>query len=150
MGAYRVIARFAGQDELSVSESELTFLVVEYRDAITDIYNRFLAQVKISGIELDVQATPREVERNLVTAQAGLDEKLLDDLISVFEEADYSLHQIVRNDFLKAKHAFDGLEIKPIDSDIEGGSQESGTQSGALDESGASEDIDSAGMVDDE
>jgi len=150
VGTYRVTARFAGEDELSVSESELTFLVVEYRDAITDIYNRLLDQVKVSGIELDVQATPREVERNLVTAQAGLDEKLLDDLISVFEEADYSLHQIVRNDFLKAKHAFDGLEIKLIDSDIQGGSQESGTQSGSLDESGASADIDSADMVDDE
>ena len=149
-GARRVIAKFAGEDGLSVSESELTFLVVEYRDAITDIYNRFLDQVRVSGIELDVQATPREVERNLVTAQVGIDEKLLDDLISVFEEADYSLHQIVRDDFLKAKYAFDGLEIKAIESEIEGGSQESGIQSGASAESGASEGIDSAGMVDDE
>ena len=128
----------------------MTFLVVEYRDAITDIYNRFLDQIRVSGIELDVQATPREVERNLVTAQVGIDEKLLDDLISVFEEADYSLHQIVRDDFLKAKYAFDGLEIKAIESEIEGGSQESGIQSGASAESGASEGIDSAGMVDDE
>ena len=71
-------------------------------------------------------------------------------MISVFEEADYSLHQIVRDDFLKAKHAFDGLEIKAIDSHIEGASQESGTQSGARAESRAPEDIDSAGMVDDE
>ena len=150
VGAHRVTARFAGEDGLSLSESELTFLVIEYRDAITDIYNRLLDQVKVSGIQLDVQATPREVERNIVTAQVGIDEKLLDDLISVFEEADYSLHQIVRNDFLKAKHAFDGLEIKPIVSDIERGSQESGSQSGARAESTASEDIDSAGMVDDE
>jgi hypothetical protein len=128
----------------------LTIWVIEYREAITDIYNRLLEQIRASGIELDVQATPREVERNLVTGHTAIDEKLLDDLISVFEESDYSLHEIVRDDFLKARHAFEGLGIRSINPEAVGKSQESEIESSAETESEATIDIDSSGIDDDE
>ena len=97
---------------------------MEYREAITDIYNRLLVEVKSAGIKIHAQATPRELERNLVTRGTRIDEKLLDDLISVFEEAHYSLHPIARKDFLKAKYAFEGLKFKALDSDLQGDSKE--------------------------
>ena len=90
------------------------------------------------------------MERNLVTGHSAIDEKLLDDLISVFEEADYSLHEIVRDDFLKARRAFEGLEIRPIDPETEGESQESEIESTAGAESKATADIDSSRSGDDE
>jgi hypothetical protein len=118
-GEHRIIASFEGNAEFAGSDDTITVWVLEYRDAITDIYNGFAAQVKESGIELDPQATPREVERSVVTAGSGVDEILLDDLVSVFEEADYSLHEIIRADFLRARRAVDGLEIGPSGIEIE-------------------------------
>jgi hypothetical protein len=150
VGRHQVSIRFAGDKQLSAAESNLTIWVIEYREAITDIYNRLLEQIRASGIELDVQATPREVERNLVTGHTAIDEKLLDDLISVFEESDYSLHEIVRDDFLKARHAFEGLGIRSINPEAVGKSQESEIESSAETESEATIDIDSSGIDDDE
>jgi hypothetical protein len=108
-GELRVTARFAGTDDLTAATTSLTIWVVDYREAVSDIYNRFVNQVKAAGIELDSQATPREVERNVVTTIPGINEKLLDELVSVFEEADYSLHDIVRADFMKARRSSEGL-----------------------------------------
>ena len=53
----------------------------------------------------------------MVTSVTGVDEKLLDDLVSVFEEADYSLHDIFRADFLKAQSAFDGVSLRTSDDE---------------------------------
>ncbi|SVD46237.1 uncharacterized protein METZ01_LOCUS399091, partial [marine metagenome] len=97
-----------------------------------------------------IQATPREVERNLVTGDTAVDEKLLDDLISVFEEADYSLHEIVRDDFLKARSAFEGLEIRSINTEAAGESQESEMESTAGVESEVTAEIDSSRNGEDE
>ena len=150
VGEHRVSVRFEGDEQLSAAESNSTIWVIEYREAITDIYNRLLEQVRASGIELDIQATPREVERNLVTGDTAIDEKLLDDLISVFEEADYSLHEILRDDFLKARRAFEGLEIRSINTEAAGESQESEMEATAEAESEATAEIDSSRSGDDE
>jgi hypothetical protein len=139
-GEQKIIASFEGNAEFAESDDIITVWVLEYRDAITDIYNGFVAQVKESGIELDQQATPREVERRVVTAASGIDEVLLDDLVSVFEEADYSLHDIVRNDFLRARRAVDGLKIAPRNPEA---GQTSDSQT-------ASQDLDVSEVIEDE
>jgi len=116
-GERHIVARYDGSDRLAGAESTMTFWVVDYREAISDIYNRFVDQITASGIKLHSQATPREVERTVVTSVPGVDEKLLDDLVSVFEEADYSLHDIFRADFLKAQSAFDGVSLRTSDDE---------------------------------
>ena len=99
VGEHTISVAFAGdEDHLPVSVSR-TYRVVEYREEIVRLYNEFLdwARARI-GSDLD-QATPREVELMLVTSGTRVPQKSLDELISRFEEADYSEHPIARRHY---------------------------------------------------
>jgi hypothetical protein len=108
-GDHVVKVSFEGSDDYLASTANTRIWVIDYREAITDVYNRLVARVRASGLELNSQATPREIERRVVTQIPGVDEVVLDRLVSVFEEADYSLHDISRSDFLKAHVALQSL-----------------------------------------
>ena len=98
-GEYRVSAEFEGDEfHLPASVSD-RFRVVNFREEIVSLYNVFLewAGVRVGGIT--EQSTPREVELILVSEGVPLDQKSLDELISRFEEADYSEHPISRRHY---------------------------------------------------
>ena len=99
VGDYSVSVAFSGdEDHLPVAVTR-SYRVVEYREEIVRLYNAFLdwARARI-GSDLD-QATPREVELMLVTSGTPVPQKSLDELISRFEEADYSEHPIARRHY---------------------------------------------------
>ena len=98
-GEHTVSAAFAGdEDHLPVSELR-NFRVVDFRAEIVRLYNSFLDWARAStGSALD-KATPREVELMLVSSSLPVSQKSLDELISRFEEADYSEHPIARRHY---------------------------------------------------
>ena len=98
-GEYRVSAEFLGDDVHLPASISQPFRVVDFREEIVFLYNAFLdwAGGKTSGIT--EQSTPREVELLLVSEGVPVDQKSLDELISRFEEADYSEHPISRRHY---------------------------------------------------
>ena len=82
---------------------------MEYREAVTDLFNNFVITMRGRGGPLREQATPREVERIIAQHSDITDEISVDNLVGVFEEADYSLHDITRRDFVKAYRAVEAL-----------------------------------------
>ena len=98
-GEFRVLAEFEGDEFHLAASASHTFRVVDFREEIVSLYGVFLewAAPRVTGIT--EQATPREVELMLVSEGVPVDQKSLDELISRFEEADYSEHPISRRHY---------------------------------------------------
>ena len=98
-GEYRVSAEFEGDEFHLPAWSSDVFRVVDFREEIVVLYNDFLewAGARVPGIT--EQSTPREVELIVVSEGVPVDQKALDELISRFEEADYSEHPISRRHY---------------------------------------------------
>ena len=98
-GEYTVSAQFSGDEDRLPASASRTLRVVVFREEIVRLYNDFLDWARVRTGEDLGQATPREVELLLVTRGVLVSQKSLDELISRFEEADYSEHPIARRHF---------------------------------------------------
>ena len=98
-GSYATTAEFGGDDDYLPSSSRGEFEVVDFREEIVRRYNTFLSWIRerVSGIS--DEATPREMELIVVASGVSIDQQALEVLLSRFEEADYSLHDIDRPRF---------------------------------------------------
>ena len=94
-----VKAEFAGDDERLPAVTFGSFRVVEFREEIVRLYNVFTKWAEPRISEFSKQLTPREVESRIIGEGQHVDEKALDQLISRFEEADYSEHTIARRHY---------------------------------------------------
>ncbi|MCY4625101.1 MAG: HEAT repeat domain-containing protein [Chloroflexi bacterium] len=98
-GEYQVAAELAGNQACLPASDSRTFRVVDFREEIVRLYNAFLQwAANRTNTSVD-QMTPREVELLLVSRELPVPQKPLDELISRFEEADYSEHPIVRRHY---------------------------------------------------
>jgi len=70
--------------------------IVDYREEIVRLYNEMLASLKSHGFSLTPEMTAREVEAGLRQAYPAISSETTNTLVSVFEEANYSLHLIAR------------------------------------------------------
>ena len=98
LGEYVVsaLARQAGGGNGSATRS---LRVVDFCEEIVRLYNDFLVWAAERTPDITEQSTPREVELIVVSAGLQLDQRSLDELISRFEEADYSEHPIARRQY---------------------------------------------------
>ena len=98
LGEYVVsaLARQAGGGGASATRS---LRVVDFREEIVRLYNDFLIWAAERTPDITEQSTPREVELIVVSTGLQLDQRSLDELISRFEEADYSEHPIARRQY---------------------------------------------------
>ena len=98
-GEHTVSATLAGDEDRPPASEIRNFRVVDFRAEIVRLYNSFLEWARAgTGSALD-KATPREVELMLVSSSLHVSQKSLDELISRFEEADYSEHPIARRHY---------------------------------------------------
>ena len=95
LGEYTVSATFGGSQVYEASSASQDFRVVDFREEIVRLYQEFLewAEIQAPGA---MGLTPREAESKLVATGQPLDYRALDEIISRFEEADYSEHDITR------------------------------------------------------
>ena len=98
-GDYPVSVEFAGDDDYLPASETRILRIVDFRDEIVRLYNVFLGWAKEQAEEVTEQSTPREVEALLVSRGLPIPQKALDELISRFEEADYSEHPIARRHY---------------------------------------------------
>ena len=99
VGDYRVVAEFAGNEACLPASVSRTFRVVDFREEIVRLYNVFLEWASRRTSASVDQMTPREVELLIVSRGLPVPQKSLDELISRFEEADYSEHPIARRHY---------------------------------------------------
>ena len=110
---YAISATYAGNDDYLPVEGVQWFRVVDFREEIVRLYKGFLTwAAKTTGNDLD-QATPREVELLLVSRGVPVAQKSLDELISRFEEADYSEHPIGRRHYESMYRAWHAVMETP-------------------------------------
>jgi hypothetical protein len=84
--------------------------IVDYREEIVRLYNEMVGSVKVQGLTLSPKMTVREVEYRLRKAYPDLSGEVTNSLISVFEEANYSLHPISRPEYEKMYRAVGEVE----------------------------------------
>ena len=105
-GDYAVTARFEGDEAYLPGEAAEHFRIVDYREEIVRLYNDFKAWAQASTGSDFGQSTPREVELALVSGRLPIPQKSLDELVSRFEEADYSEHPIERRHYASMYRAW--------------------------------------------
>ena len=94
-----VKAEFTGDDERLPATTTRELRIVDFREEIVRLYNVFTAWVEPRISDYSKQLTPREVEARIISEGLHVDERALDQLISRFEEADYSEHPIARRHY---------------------------------------------------
>ncbi len=99
LGDYRVVVVYEGDEGYLPTSTSAVFRVVDFREEIVRLYNLFIGWVTERTASVTEQSTPREIEVILVSEGVRLDQKSLDELISRFEEADYSEHPIARRHY---------------------------------------------------
>ncbi len=98
LGEYTVSARFTGGDNYLDSSDSRGFRVVDFREEIVRLYNSFVEWAGERVPDLSGR-TPRELESILVVSGVSVNHRALHEIISRFEEADYSEHPITRRQY---------------------------------------------------
>ena len=98
LGDHEFTAEFEESDLYLASAASVPFRVVDFREEIVRLYNNFAAWIgeRIAGT---TGRTPRELEAILSVSGESLDFRAVDEIISRFEEADYSEHEIGRRQY---------------------------------------------------
>ena len=98
LGEFTVSAHFEADDFFLDSSDSRSLRIVDFREEIIDLYNQFVdwADEAIPGVR---GRTPREVEASLVRSGEPMDHRAVDEVVSRFEEADYSEHPIGRRQY---------------------------------------------------
>ncbi len=95
LGDHEFTVEFKESELYQSSTASVPFRVVNFREEIVRLYNNFAAWTgeRIGGT---AGRTPRELEALLSTSGEPVDYRAVDEIISRFEEADYSEHEIGR------------------------------------------------------
>ncbi len=98
-GEHLLSAEFLGDGEYLADSGSQSIRIVDFREEIVSLYNAFLDWAREKSPGIGEQSTPREVELLLVSEGLPVSQKSLDEVISRFEEADYSEHPISRRHY---------------------------------------------------
>jgi transglutaminase-like putative cysteine protease len=100
-GEYILAATFKGVPGSGNIHTDRPLRIVDYREEIVSLFKTLTDWLRNIGIEFTSEATPREIQR--AVQQSGSDTPVspLEDSVSCFEEADFSLHPISRNAYEK-------------------------------------------------
>lgn len=98
-GQYDVKAALVKETRNGYVPASTIVRVVDYREEIVSLYNNMIATLKSRGVSLSPKMTAREVEGRLVETTQSLPRGTVREFVSLFEEANYSLHSINRTSY---------------------------------------------------
>ena len=98
LGDLTVAVEFEATRLYLASLSSASFRVVDFREEIVRLYNDYLDWAE-GQMPSASGRTPRELEAILSSSGLSLDYRAVDEIISRFEEADYSEHPIGRRQY---------------------------------------------------
>jgi transglutaminase-like putative cysteine protease len=97
-GEHEIGARLARKAQQKPTEVNRMIRIVDYREEVIRLFKTFLEHLANQGIELKEDMTAREVER-LLLELGPFDYKRLRMIVSGFERAEYSHHEILRKNY---------------------------------------------------
>ena len=98
LGEFAFTVEFGESGLYLASTASAEFRVVNFREEIVRLYNKFAAWTG-GLIARTSDRTPRELESILVASGESMDFRAVNEIISRFEEADYSEHEIGRRQY---------------------------------------------------
>ena len=100
-GAFTVAATIHDSNEYSGTSRQVSVRVVDYREEVVRLYNDSLQELRRNGLPLSPESTPREVEDLVRQKWDGGSEAHVGQMVDRFEEADYSLHEVHRDQYVR-------------------------------------------------
>jgi hypothetical protein len=97
-GDHRVTVR-ATADFLPSGDSWVNVRIVDYREEIVRMFNEMCRRFTSADDGGGDVLTPRELERSVGARMPETKRRWLDDFVTTFERANYSVHEIRRADF---------------------------------------------------
>jgi hypothetical protein len=80
-------------------DSWVTVHIVDYREEIVRMFNAMCRKFKLVDEGAGDELTPREIERSVGAQLPESKRRQLDNAVTTFELANYSVHEIRRTDF---------------------------------------------------
>ena len=74
--------------------------IVDYREEMVRLFNEMLERLELTDISIGSEMTPREIEEILKPGLEGVGEITIRNLITGFEEANYSTHPVTRDSYV--------------------------------------------------
>lgn len=109
-GSHKLKAKSLGREKWGDASAEVEIRVVDYREEIVDLFNLFFKSAKTKFQSVHDEMTPRELQAAVVSQIQGPKHESLETAVSIFEVADYSLHEVTRNDYEQIYLAMKDLE----------------------------------------
>ncbi len=97
-GEFSLSAGFGGDSSYREASASVNYRVVEFREEMVRVFGEFMEWAARLDVGIAGQS-PRETESILVSSGVPVDQRALDELITRFEEADYSEHDIERRHY---------------------------------------------------
>ncbi len=92
-GKHRISVQSAGQET-----SWTDIRIVDYREEVVSLFNIMFQNFKVDPIVIN-EMTPRELEQAVIGGLPETKRIMLDEAVSVFEIANYSIHHIRRHEY---------------------------------------------------
>ena len=97
-GEFSLSAQFEGDSFYLRSSASAAYRIVDFREEMVRLFGEFMDWAMSLDVGISGQS-PRETESILVAAGVPIDQRALDELVTRFEEADYSEHEIARRHY---------------------------------------------------
>ena len=97
-GEFSLSAQFEGDSFYLRSSASAVYRIVDFREEMVRLFGEFMNWATSLDVGIAGQS-PRETESILVAAGVPVDQRALDELVTRFEEADYSEHEIARRHY---------------------------------------------------
>ncbi len=98
-GQYELTAEYNGGNDIESTITSRKIRIVDYREEIVELYRALRDWFPEIGIVSAQDATPREVEQIVTKSGKGISGTALNQAMTCFEEADYSLHPVKREHY---------------------------------------------------
>ncbi len=92
-GKHRISVQSAGQET-----SWTDIRIVDYREEVVSLFNVMFQNFKVDPVVIN-EMTPRELEQAVIGGLPETKRIMLDEAVSVFEIANYSIHHIRRHEY---------------------------------------------------
>jgi len=117
-GLHSIEAEFEGEGSFASSKTRRNVKIVDYTEEIVEIFNTIFESIKGKGVPLTDETTPREFQNLTIEHFKDIDIDALEDFVSVFEIANYSLHSLGRREYEQvylAHISLQDLHVKEIE-----------------------------------
>ncbi|RLI23979.1 hypothetical protein DRO58_08010, partial [Candidatus Bathyarchaeota archaeon] len=100
-GLHKIRAEYSGDKLQDVAPNERDIRIVDYREEVINLFNSIFDLLRSKGVDISEETTPREFQKAVIDSFSGVNRRALDEFISLFEVAEYSLHPVGRREYEK-------------------------------------------------